>query len=129
MIKRLAKCIREYKLPTIITLLLMVGEAVIETSIPFITANLVNKLKAGAEMREVLTQGLILAGMAIVSLSFGGIAGFTCARASAGFAKNLRHDIFNKIQSFTFMNIHASLSIFPDSTIFIREARATPGAG
>ncbi len=105
MIKRLAKCIREYKLPTIITLLLMVGEAVIETSIPFITANLVNKLKAGAEMREVLTQGLILAGMAIVSLSFGGIAGFTCARASAGFAKNLRHDIFNKIQSFTFMNI------------------------
>ncbi len=105
MIKRLAKCVREYKLPTILTLIFIIGEAIIETLIPFITADLVNKLKAGAEMKEVLMQGLLLAGMAIVSLCCGGIAGFTCARASAGFAKNLRHDIFNKVQSFTFMNI------------------------
>ncbi len=104
-LKRLAKCVREYKLPTILTLAFIVLEAGIETLIPFITANLVNELKAGAELERVLQQGLLLAGMAILSLCCGGIAGFTCSKASAGFAKNLRHDLFDRIQSFTFLNI------------------------
>lgn len=105
MIKRLAKCIREYKLPTILTLIFIVGEAVIETFIPFITANLVNNIKAGAEMSYILETGGVLALMACASLCCGGIAGFTCAKASAGFAKNLRGDIFRKIQTYNFENI------------------------
>ena len=94
MLKRLSKCVREYKLPVILTLIFIVLEAVIETLIPFITADLVNRIKAGTDMDLVVKQGLLLVGMAILSLCCGGIAGFTCAKASAGFAKNLRHDIF-----------------------------------
>ncbi|MBR7099011.1 MAG: ABC transporter ATP-binding protein [Clostridia bacterium] len=105
MLKRLAKCVREYKLPVILTLIFIVAEAVIETSIPFITANLVNEIKAGADMSVVRMEGLKLIILALLSLCCGGIAGFTCSKASAGFAKNLRHDIFNQIQNFTFTNI------------------------
>ncbi len=105
MIKQLLKCIREYKKATLLTLLFMVGEAVIETFIPFITAMLVNKIKGGADIGVITSTGLILVAMAMVSLSCGGAAGFTCSKASAGFAKNLRHDMFSKVQTFTFANI------------------------
>ena len=105
MIRKLAQCIREYKLPSILTLIFIVAEVIIECFIPFMTADLVNQIKAGVEMSEVLRQGGILAVLAILSLCCGAIAGYTCARASAGFAKNLRHDIFAKIQSYTFENI------------------------
>ena len=105
MIKKLAGCIREYKLPSILTLIFIVCEVVIEVFIPFITADLVNSIKAGAEMTAVVRTGLFLAFLAILSLCCGGAAAFTCAKASAGFAKNLRHDIFQRIQSFSFQNI------------------------
>ena len=105
MIRKLAKSIREYKTPSIITMLLMVGEVVIECLIPFITADLVNDIKAGVELSELLKTGLILIALAVVSLSCGGIAAYTCSKASAGFAKNLRHDVFTRIQKFSFHNI------------------------
>lgn len=105
MLKRLAKCIREYKVPTILTLLFIVLEAVIETYIPFITANMVNDIKASAPMKNILMIGVELIVLACASLACGGAAGFTSARASAGFAKNLRHDIFRKTQAFSFENI------------------------
>ncbi len=105
MIRKLAKSIREYKTPSIITMLLMVGEVVIECLIPFITARLVNDIKAGVELSVLLKTGLMLAGLAIISLCCGGFAAFTCSKASAGFAKNLRHDVFTRIQSFSFNNI------------------------
>lgn len=105
MIKKLAKSIREYKTPSIITMLLMVGEVVIECLIPFITARLVNDIKAGVELSVLLKTGLMLAGLAVISLCCGGVAAFTCAKASAGFAKNLRHDVFSRIQGFSFYNI------------------------
>jgi len=105
MLKRLAQCVREYKLPSILTLIFITGEAVIETAIPFITANLVNGIKNGVAMNEILKTGGILAIMALVSLSFGGIAAYACAKASAGFAKNLRHDMMSKIQQYAFQNI------------------------
>ena len=105
MIKKLAKCVREYKASSILTLIFIAGEALIETLIPFITAQLINHINDGADITEILKTGLILVGMAVASLTCGGIAGFTCAKASAGFAKNLRSDIFSKIQSFTFKNI------------------------
>ncbi len=105
MIKKLAKSIREYKTPSIITMLLMVGEVVIECLIPFITARLVNQIKAGVGLDVLLKTGLLLVGLAVISLCCGGVAAFTCSKASAGFAKNLRHDVFTRIQSFSFHNI------------------------
>ena len=97
--------VREFRKPTILTLLLIIGEVFIEVLIPFYTAELVNRIKAGVEMRSVVQLGLILVLMALVSLACGGAAGFTGARASAGFARNLRRDIFEKIQHFSFENI------------------------
>ncbi len=105
MLKRLAQCVREYKKETILTLIFILGEAVIETFIPFITSNLVNRIKAGAEIATIIKIGLILVLMACLSLVCGGVAGYTCSRASAGFAKNLRHDLFYKVQDYSFDNI------------------------
>ncbi len=105
MIRKLAKSIREYKTPSIITLLLMVGEAGIECLIPFITANLINSISAGAQVSEIAKTGAVLVGMALISLACGGTAGFTCAKASSGFAKNLRYDLFTAVQTFAFENI------------------------
>ena len=105
MIRRLAGCIREYKKPTIYTLILIVGEAIMETIIPFITAQLVNDIKAGTNMNELLKTGLILTIIACVSLLCGGLAGFTCSKASAGFARNLRSDMFRRVQTYSFENI------------------------
>ncbi len=105
MLKKLAGCVREYKKPTILTLIFIIGEAIVETLIPFITANLVNKIKIGTDMSTILRTGALLAVMACISLACGAVAGFTASKASCGFAKNLRHDIFKKIQSYAFHNI------------------------
>ena len=105
MIRKLSASIREYKPQTVLTLLLIVGEAVIETLIPFMTAELVNDVKTGTGIGDVVRIGAILIAMAAVSLTFGGMAGFTCSKASAGFAKNLRRDVFEKVQTFDFENI------------------------
>ena len=105
MIKKLAKSVREYKTPAILTLLFILGEAVLETLIPFITANLVNKIKNGTDMTEILNLGVLLMIAACISLAFGGLAAFTAAKASAGFAKNLRQSMFYKVQGYSFENI------------------------
>ena len=104
-IKTFLKCIREYKLPTILTLILIIGEVAIEVLIPFYTADLVNDIKAGVPMNEVVHLGVILVVMAVLSLACGGGAGFFGARASAGFARNVRRDVFERIQRFSFENI------------------------
>jgi len=105
MLKRLAGYIKEYRTPTVLTLLFIVAEVIIEVFIPFITADLVNKIKAGAEIEIILKIGVLLIVMAGLSLCCGGIAGFTCSKASAGFAKNLRKALFHKVQSYSFENI------------------------
>ena len=105
MLKRLAACVREYKIPTLLTFIFIVCEAIIETFIPFITANLVNSIEAGAEMTVVYKTGGLLILLAMLSLACGGIAAVTCAKASAGFAKNLRRDIYSQVQDFSFENI------------------------
>ena len=105
MIKLFKKCIREYKKVSLLTLLAMVGEVFIEVLIPFITANLINEIKAGAEIGGIVRQGLILVLMACVSLCCGAAGGIFGSRAAAGFAKNIRHDLFSKIQTFSFGNI------------------------
>lgn len=105
MIKKLVSCVREYKKSAVITMIFMVFEVIIEVLLPFITADLVNKIEAGADMALVLKTGGLLIIMALLSLTCGGLGGFTCARASSGFAKNLRHDLFHKIQDYSFENI------------------------
>ncbi len=105
MFKRLLKCVREYKGATFLTLLFITGEAIIECFIPFITADLINTIEAGAELSQIIKTGLFLALMAVISLCCGGIAAVTCAKASAGFAKNLRKDLFYRVQDYSFENI------------------------
>ncbi len=105
MFRRILRSVREFRAPTVLTFIFMVGEAVIECLIPFITADLVNNIKRGTDMRSLIMTGLLLALMAAISLTFGGLAGRTCARASAGFARNLRFDLFSRIQGFSFENI------------------------
>ena len=105
MIKTMLGSVREFKKPTILTLLLIIGEVFIEVLIPFYTAELVNRIKAGVEMQSVVRLGLVLVVMALLSLACGAAAGFAGARASAGFARNLRRDIFERIQHFSFENI------------------------
>lgn len=105
MIRELTKSLREFRKPTVITFILMIFEVLIEVTIPFITAQLVNTIKAGADMGDVVKTGLILVLLAFVSLSCGSLGGFTCSKAASGFARNLRHDIFAKVQSFSFENI------------------------
>ena len=105
MIKTLAKSIREYKTPSIVTPILVAGEVVLECIIPFITAKLITEIKNGCELMTIVNYGLILILMAAISLTFGTAAGFTCATASCGMAKNLRKDMFAAIQKYSFANI------------------------
>lgn len=105
MIKTLAKSIREFKKPSIIAPVLVAFEVVLECIIPFITANLVNDIKAGCSIGVIAQYGVVLVVMAGLSLTFGALAGSACATASCGFARNLRKDMFYKIQSYSFENI------------------------
>ena len=105
MIKTFLKCVREYKAPAIITLLFMVGEVLIEVLIPFYTADLVNDIKASAPMSHVVRVGLILVVMALISLCCGAGGGYFGSKASTGFARNVRRDVFERIQRFSFENI------------------------
>ncbi len=105
MLKRLAGCIREYKTASILSPLIVMLEVVIECIIPFLTAELVNEIKAGCELNVILKYGIILLVMAVLSLTCGGLAGHFCATAASGFAKNLRKDLFYNVQRFSFGNI------------------------
>ena len=107
MIKTLAASIRDYIKPTIATPLLVLCEVACEMAIPFVTANLIDTIKAGASVEQIPPTAGILVLLALVSLFFGAAAGITCSHASCGFAKNLRHDLFYKIQTFSFANIDA----------------------
>ncbi len=105
MIKQLARSIREYKKPAILTPLLVTVEVILECIIPFIIANLVNEMQAGCDISVIVNYGIQLVVMAVLSLIFGVAAGNTCATASTGFARNLRHDMFYRIQDYSFENI------------------------
>ena len=105
MIHRFMGCIREYKKPTILTLLCMVGEVAIEVLIPFFTANLVNEIKGGAELSGVVRVGLGLILMSLVSLGCVFLGVLYVSRSSTGLAKNVLHDVFTRVQSFAFENI------------------------
>lgn len=105
MIKELSKCIREYKKASILTPIFVSLEVVMECIIPFIIARLVNQIKAGCEFRVIAYYGCVLLVMAGLSLTFGALSGAYCATASCGFARNLRKDLFYKLQTYSFTNI------------------------
>ena len=105
MVKTLVRSVREYKKPALLTPLLVSVEVVLECIIPFIIADLVNDMQAGCDLSTIVNYGIELVIMAILSLVFGVAAGNTCATASTGFAKNLRKDMFYKIQDYSFENI------------------------
>ena len=105
MIKTLSKSIREFKKPAILTPILVVGEVILECIIPFVIANLVNEMQAGCGMDVILRYGMQLIIMAVLSLILGVAAGSTCATASTGFSRNLRQDMFYRIQDYSFENI------------------------
>ena len=105
MIKTLAKSIREFKKPSLLAPIFVSLEVVMECIIPFVIANLVNEIKNGCSMGELLRYGALLVAMAVLSLTFGAMAGSYCATASCGFARNLRKDMFYKIQDYSFENI------------------------
>ena len=105
MLKTLAKSIREYKKPAILTPILVSFEVIMECIIPFVIAKLVSEIQSGCAMGVILRYGAILVAMATFSLVFGMMAGMTCAKASCGFGHNLRKDLFYKVQTFSFENI------------------------
>ncbi len=105
MVKTLARSIREFKKPAILTPLLVTVEVILECIIPFTIARLVNEMQAGCGMDVIVRYGVQLLLMAVLSLVFGVAAGNTCATASTGFARNLRQDMFYRIQDYSFENI------------------------
>ncbi len=105
MLKRLAGCIRQYKGVSLLSPLFVVLEVVMEVIIPLLMAKLIDDGIDGANQAAILKTGGILAVCCILSLLFGILAGHFAAKASAGFAKNVRHDLFHAVQGFSFFNI------------------------
>lgn len=105
MLKRLAGCVRQYKGASLLSPLFVVLEVVMEVIIPLLMAKLIDDGIDGANQAAILKTGGILAVCCILSLLFGILAGHFAAKASAGFAKNIRHDLFHTVQGFSFFNI------------------------
>ena len=105
MLKKLLQSLREYKRTTILTPIIIVGEVVLECVIPLVIARLVNQIQDGCGLDVIWKYGAVLIVMACLSLACGGLAGYTCSTAACGLAKNLRKDMFYKVQEFSFENI------------------------
>ena len=105
MIKRLSQCIREYKKDAILSPLYVLVESLLDVAIPFVMAGLIDKGIEAGNMSMILRYGAILVGFALVALTVGALSGRSCARATAGFARNLRHDMFHHLQVYSFSNI------------------------
>ena len=107
MVKTLLKSVRQYKKPSIITPIFMAIEAFCECLIPWFAGRLITAIQAdGADlMQEIIKYAIILISLALCSLASGVLAGKFAATASCGFAKNLRHDLFYRVQKFSFGNV------------------------
>ena len=105
MIKRLARCIREYKWAAILSPLTMVGEVTMEVLIPLVMADLYDYGVVQQNMQVVITKSILLVCCALASLGFGVASAIFASKAGTGFAKNLRHDMFYNVQQFSFSNI------------------------
>ena len=105
MIRRLARCIREYKWPAVLSPLCMIGEVAMEVTIPLVMADLYDYGIVMSNMEYVVQKAILLVICALASLAFGSASAFFAAKAATGFAKNLRHDMYHHVQSFSFSNI------------------------
>lgn len=105
MFRTLMKSLREYRKDTIWTPILVSGEVICEAFIPFLIAGLVNQIKAGAGLAAIFSYAWKLLALSMLGLLFGYGAGVKCSNASCGFAKNLRKDVFYRVQDFSFANI------------------------
>lgn len=105
MIKRLAACIRQYKKDSILSPIYVIMEVIMEVIIPILMANLIDYGIDAGNMTVIIKMGVALLISAFISLAFGTLAGRSAAVASAGFARNLRHDMFYNVQNFSFSNI------------------------
>ena len=105
MIKRLARCVREYKWAAILSPLCMIGEVSMEVLIPLVMADLYDYGIVMQNMNIVISKSVQLIILALCSLSFGVASATFAAKAGTGFAKNLRHDMFHRVQEFSFSNI------------------------
>ena len=105
MIKPLARCIREYKWPTILAPVCMIGEVYMETKIPLVLAKVVDEGVSVGDMGAVVSNGGLLVLYALISLIFGIASAVLASYAATGFARNLRHDMYYKVQDFDFANI------------------------
>ena len=105
MIKRLARCIREYKWAALLSPICMIGEVTMEVLIPLVMAKLYDYGIVMQDMNVVITQSVLLIILALASLSFGVASATFASKAGTGFAKNLRHDMFHHVQNFSFKNI------------------------
>ena len=104
-VRTLGRSVREFKGASVATPIIVTGEVVMEVAIPFVTAQLINAIQAGATLDDMLPYAGVLVLMALASLAFGIGAGVTCSQASCGLAMNLRHDVFAAVQRFSFANI------------------------
>ena len=116
MMKTLMKSLREYKKVTIITPIFVTLEVIMEVLIPFLMANLIDYGIDAGDLSVIVKLGIALLVAALISLAFGTLAGSTSATASAGFAKNLREDMFYNVSKFSFSNIDK----FSNSSIITR---------
>ena len=105
MIKRLARCIREYKWAAMLSPLCMTGEVAMEVLIPLVMADLYDYGIVLQDMSVVVTKSIQLVLYALMSLCFGVLSAVFASKAGTGFAKNLRHDMFYRVQKFSFSNI------------------------
>ena len=105
MIKKLLRSVREFKAPAIKAPLYISLEVIMECIIPLIMANMIDKGINGGSMPVILKMGLLLFLCSVMSLAFGVLSGQNAATASAGFARNLRKDMFDRVQDFSFANI------------------------
>ena len=105
MIKRLARCIREYKWAALLSPICMIGEVAMEVTIPLVMKVLIDEGTKMNNMEVVVRQSALLVLCAILSLTFGVASAFFASKAGTGFAKNLRHDMFYRVQNFSFSNI------------------------
>ena len=105
MIRRLARCIREYKWAALLSPLCMMGEVAMEVLIPLVMAQLYDYGIEMGDMQVVVTKSIHLVLCALASLCFGMGSAIFASKAATGFAKNLRHDMFYRVQKFSFSNI------------------------
>ena len=105
MIKRLARCIREYKWAAMLSPLMMVGEVAMEVTIPLVMAELYDYGIVLQDMQTVVVKSIQLVLCALASLCFGVASAWFASKAGTGFAKNLRHDMYHHVQNYSFSNI------------------------